>query len=684
MSSTDLPSKPESICTAAWEGVFAASLGLTLGPVKCRQNVTRWRWPRSGTSWTGGYSYTVSPAVLLRCAQDGCLWCQLVAKLFPEKLRRSPWRLSVERRATVRVGKYDFPQFIRRSWCLFIGVDRYDHHIFKLFTTSDDPAAPWIDGRARIPHVADPRVLALALARIEECAREHAYCQAVTSHPIGSAPLPSRLIDCSYAMFPRLVETNSHSLREPYVALSYVWGMAQPHRTTKDNLASYINHGIDYAVLPQTIRDAIHVTRALGLRFLWIDSLCIIQDSQEDMLRELARMRDVYRYAYVTIDAACATNVTEGFLHKQRPLDPEHMLPFVCPRDPASQSIGQVQVGMAYIAPQNYEKVFPPSQDLITTADLPGNKTRPTTYTAARAWCLQEVLMSTRSLVFTSETVQLRCHTHTRNVGGCRHNPAWDLPRLPDATFLPDRQVVRGSDEWKHIRSRWRNVVEDYSNRLLSEPTDKLVAISGLAEMFAHALCTDYLAGLWRDSLIHDLLWRRCDWITQAPPPRYPFGYCAPSWSWGCIDGPTCYDTLVDRPDLHPLAEVVSCTVTLQNMNLPFGPVVSGSLILRARFFPCKWTDPNRFGVRQVAIEPIRGEPDRSIPGGSGELSSDEAAAETRLVAGITIDREEDVVFQRMWVIPLEHRDLVYVHGIVVTRAEPEVRLQKSFNDTQW
>ncbi|KAI0334644.1 HET-domain-containing protein [Cubamyces sp. BRFM 1775] len=275
-----------------------------------------------------------------------------------------------------------------------------------MFTTEDYPAAPWIDGRVRIPHVGDPRVLSLAKAQIVECVNNHSHCQAVTPYPIGSTPLPSRLIDCSHALSPRLVETSCHSLREPYVALSYVWGMAQPHRTTKDNLTSYISPGINYAALPRTIRDAIYVTRTLGLRLIWIDGLCIIQDSQEDMDRELARMRDVYRYAYITIDAACATSVSKGFLHNQRPLDPDHILSFICPGRTANELGDNAQVGMMYLAPPDFDNVYGSAlSDLVTKADLPGDGHPPTTFTAARAWCLQEVLMSIRSLVFTSETV---------------------------------------------------------------------------------------------------------------------------------------------------------------------------------------------------------------------------------------------------------------------------------------
>lgn len=121
----------------------------------------------------------------------------------------------------------------------------------------------------------------------------------------------------------------------PYVALSYVWGNeGQLHRLTSENLSKYLV-GIDPLLLPPTITDAIHVTHTvLRVRFLWIDSVCIIQDSREDKHREVAKMRDVYDYAFLTIDAANAASVSQGFLHDGQPLDSSRAIPFICPRRP--------------------------------------------------------------------------------------------------------------------------------------------------------------------------------------------------------------------------------------------------------------------------------------------------------------------------------------------------------------
>ncbi|KAI0655240.1 hypothetical protein C8Q70DRAFT_435381 [Cubamyces menziesii] len=97
--------------------------------------------------------------------------------------------------------------------------------MFFLYTTADDPAAAFIEGRVRIPHVGAPAVLSVAKAYVEGCLRSHEHCRAITHHRVGSPPLPRRLLDCSDPLRVRIVDTSRLSVpRQPYIALSYVWG----------------------------------------------------------------------------------------------------------------------------------------------------------------------------------------------------------------------------------------------------------------------------------------------------------------------------------------------------------------------------------------------------------------------------------------------------------------------------
>lgn len=84
-------------------------------------------------------------------------------------------------------------------------------------------------------------------------------------------------------------------------------------RTTVANFNA-LTKGFDTRLLPQTLQDAVHVTRMLGLQYLWIDSLCIIQDSADDWQREASQMADIYINAYCTIATTRAEDGDEGFL----------------------------------------------------------------------------------------------------------------------------------------------------------------------------------------------------------------------------------------------------------------------------------------------------------------------------------------------------------------------------------
>ncbi|KAI0325115.1 HET-domain-containing protein [Cubamyces sp. BRFM 1775] len=436
----------------------------------------------------------------------------------------------------------------------------------------------------------------MAKASIEECACDHTTCRAITLDP---APLPRRLLDCSDPHRVHIIETDGKA-RGRYIVLSYVWGGPQPHRTTTSNLSSYIRDGIDSVLLPQTIQDAIHVARALSIPLLWFDSLCIIQDSAEDKHRELASMRNVYRHAYITIDVSRATGVTQGFLQDCRAIESEVALPFICPsnlRGSRTRVTGsEVPIGKVYLAGSKSH-----SADTIPTD---GGRLQRASETGQRGWCLQETLLSARSLIFTSETLQLRCQTRTQNVGGAAHDGQYDLSRLPDVILLPVRQIERGSDGWREIHRRWYRIVEDYSSRSLTEPTDKLVACAAIAEMFAPFLGPDYIAGLWRHTLIRDLLWFGTG--GDGPPQDPQQDDHPPSWLWASYDGRVQYSSCASASEsvVRPLAEVLACTVEPQDDQLPYGPATPGGvLVLRALLCPCRCYCDHTGALRDLRVE---------------------------------------------------------------------------------
>lgn len=131
--------------------------------------------------------------------------------------------------------------------------------------------------------------------------------------------LPTRLIALNKSKPAiRLIETAEHpDLADlSYIALSHRWGQLSERQkfcTYKRNLNT-LKREIEYAALPKSFQDAVRVTLALGISYLWIDSLCIVQDDGDDWEREAARMEDVFSSAYLTVAATSAPSSIAGFL----------------------------------------------------------------------------------------------------------------------------------------------------------------------------------------------------------------------------------------------------------------------------------------------------------------------------------------------------------------------------------
>ncbi|EIW58192.1 HET-domain-containing protein, partial [Trametes versicolor FP-101664 SS1] len=364
-----------------------------------------------------------------------------------------------------------------------------------------------------------------------------------------------------------------------YLALSYVWGGDQIHKTTKSNIFTY-EQGIPPSLLPATIRDAIRVTHMLGFRLLWVDSLCIIQDSEEDKLHEIGHMHNIYRYAHLTIMAGSAEGASKGFLHRRPPPEHDIALPFIfLPHHLTSvwcwdgSLVTQSQVGQVYFASI--------SSTRKSYNDELGRM-------ATRAWCLQEYLLSPRTLLFTPRTVLSRCLTATQAVGNDSPCFIVDDLQLPKTLFLRDPPVAEpGSKEWKDMRTAWMKVVEDYSGRTVGVESDKLVACAAVAEQFRRALDSAYLAGLWSsDMFLVDLLWETVKDSPNGATRQHtrPRTYRAPSWSWAAVDGVVrqCpHASYLEDTQTAALVNIMECGVVLEDAALPFGRVLDGALWLR-------------------------------------------------------------------------------------------------------
>ncbi|KAI0628565.1 heterokaryon incompatibility protein-domain-containing protein [Trametes polyzona] len=527
--------------------------------------------------------YTVSWAALDSAARTGCVWCTFLVG--PARIAKTERLPKSDHRYNIRLGTDS-----SRSEDAPV-IDIYvDNTVpegcssLHIWVPADIALHAALRCRPFLSHVRSTRVLDLVKAALDQCTHgvaEHEGCRVKIPIPT-SGTFPSRLVDCSNIDRPRLVETNG--ARPLYVALSYVWGppSAQPCRTTMANVDEYTLHGLDSKTLPQTIRDAIYVTNALGFQYLWLDSLCIIQDSAEDKHREIARMRDVYRYAYLTIIAASASSAFEGFL-QDRPLCPGHLhitdLPVVVPvcKQDGQQQKAQSSTLIAFDSAVYYRKLDEPEPINL------------------RSWCLQELLMSSRSLIYASTTLLYRCSAKTMAIGGAYYGTYGEAPRLPSFISKPAPFPPTSPISTRDVHDSWWDVVKAYSGRALSYPSDKLVAFAGLAEEFGRVRGgpSNYLSGLWRDTLLHDLLW-----LLDSPAESRAVDYRAPSWSWASLDRAIFSHVSWWEGDTM-LAEVVMSAVVLHDERLPYGHVTGGHLVLRVPLILATVTPPYKVDSRR-------------------------------------------------------------------------------------
>jgi hypothetical protein len=350
-----------------------------------------------------------------------------------------------------------------------------------------------------------PGFLDLPLQWFNGCVANHATCR----ESVSPAFYPSRLLEIVSEDLARLVITREHPPEGRYASLSHCWGKAKTLKLLQSNL-DQLCAGVAIPTLPTSYREAITVCRRFGLRYIWIDSLCIMQDSREDWQREAITMKDVYRNSALNIEAAAAAESSEAsFLSR----DPEFIRPV---QVTAEWDIAAVQEQYYLVDEALYDN---------DVKDSPLHQ---------RAWVMQEVLLTTRSLSLTQNQLWFECtESHA-----CETYPGG----LPAAlVHASDQARVLGlpSDRLAHTYQRWSRVVEKYAACFLTFPGDKMIAFAGIAQHFQGLLPGDtYVAGMWRSQLPWTLNWR-----THNSRPCYrPEGYRAPSWSWASLEGPVQFE----------------------------------------------------------------------------------------------------------------------------------------------
>jgi hypothetical protein len=419
--------------------------------------------------------------------------------------------------------------------------------------------------------------LQLAKKWLENCRQRHTACK----EPV-SPVLPTRVLDIHYEDRIRVYLCETKGKRNEYAALSYCWGPGAPGLiTTTNNFTSHRDDGIAIKSLPKTIQDAIHAARRLDLRYLWVDRLCIIQDSVEEWLHEAALMCQVYSNATITLSADGSSSAMQGLFQ-------------------TNQAISQVA----------YYKYIDPDGNLtplVLAEPLPHPNVKVRCLGLSqpldsRGWTMQERLSSRRILHFTSDEIAWECNTLTECE--CRRESHLSQRALCEENFH-DAQA---------IYDHWCSIVREYTKRLFSYESDKMPALQGLVQRFRQLLDTksahgdeqldDFLAGLWRGDLVAQLAWKTPSeadlndylratergslndigkvnsedaqtWLAVIQERekndmwRDAGTYIAPTWSWAHLRGPISYLQSSSGKPFVPYLDVMDAQTILMSSKGP-------------------------------------------------------------------------------------------------------------------
>ncbi|KIW33326.1 uncharacterized protein PV07_00183 [Cladophialophora immunda] len=321
--------------------------------------------------------------------------------------------------------------------------------------------------------------------------------------------------------------------RVSYLTLSHCWGKSDTIKLLCCNQAAFRTN-IAWDDLPRTFQDAVSLTKRLGFLYLWIDSLCIIQDSPEDWDREAKLMGNIYKNAVCNIAASGASDNSQGCFFSR---NPNTLQPAILPS-------------------KSQEEEY-----LINETDIFDDHIL---YT--RAWVLQEALLARRTLdcgrgqlfwrcgemraseVFPSGVSRYILHErHPASNFGFRTSDGEALildvnileGRLRDKSQIfqlptaPGKASITTSPNDSTF-GLWAVIVGYYTEMKLTKDADRTVALSGIIDIF-RPFFGAHSHGLWHIFMPVELLW------TAKGATARPSIQRAPTWSWMSLEGPMTY-----------------------------------------------------------------------------------------------------------------------------------------------
>ncbi len=435
---------------------------------------------------------------------------------------------------------------------------------------------------------ASDRSFAIARGWLQRCEDEHPLCRRAELEK-----LPKRVIDVGIeSEEPRVYI--SHQERLPYAALSYCWGHDQNIRLLSTSINEYAER-LPVALIPQTIADAILAARRMNVQYLWVDSLCILQDSDADLRQELSDMGAIYANAWVTIAAKDSPTCTSGLFYERNwPTSAIVPLGIRLPSKTMERSAGIYGRGRM----KNTRTSCTNRLMAIPGHRVPYSRDEPAVL-ETRAWALQQELLSHRMLNFGQIELSFTCleglcterDPKVRGMSGhygMQHN-------LKRALFTGSDEHGNSNHQNKdRIFNYWLEIVENCLRRKLSDSRDRLAAIAGVQGLIGQVLDDEPVVGIWEAQYFaRSLLWQPDDKRQDEVTCSYP----CPSWSWASasrpiqyLKHPTCTDS--SRPwvwhtEVHYFPEVVNWNLE-HNVHSIGGCVIIRCKLLREADLSCE------------------------------------------------------------------------------------------------
>lgn len=422
--------------------------------------------------------------------------------------------------------------------------------------TGQEHGLPHVPVRPDIsPSHSSPEAFDFLRRNLAECTGEHALCNAASS-----SVMPKRLVHIKNDHHAALVEVTdgSEHANAIYAALSYCWGGDPNFKAEKSNLSYLMENGFLIDSLPIVWQETIGLCRKLGLSYLWIDALCIVQDDEGDWVGESVHMGSIYDNAYLTIAPANSSSVDTPYLGSTPDTS----------RKPVRFTVLPAISGR--LATTVFAREKPPHGPLREGKSIDQNPWR------LRGWTLQEEILSRRLVIFGAEEMLWRCKTTV----SCECQSSDYCAAWPKELFEGVGQSLREEREL-NMQRYWRySVIGRFGHQQFTYPEDIFSALSGIAQLIVRATGWTYVAGMWKEHLLFGMCWYNT--FVEGLEPSYRV-YTAPTFSWASVNGIRQIHMLLHEDRFTPDAEVVDVNMELKYAGAPFSTLVDGCVVLRGQ-----------------------------------------------------------------------------------------------------